>query len=71
MTKKEYIERNIGITFGFVRHVIDHPELVDSIPDGAELDFVDKDIPFKTNEQIKRKRVMRYKIQHTFEPIKA
>lgn len=71
MTKKEYIERNIGITFDFVRHVIDHPELIDTIPDGAELDFVDKDIPFKTKEQIKRKRVMRYKIQHTFEPIKV
>ena len=40
MTKKEYIDRNIGVTFDFVKHVIDHPELIDTIPDGAELDFI-------------------------------
>lgn len=71
MTKKEYVERNIGITFDFVKHIVDHPELMDTIPDGAELDFIDKDIPLKTKEQLKKKRVMRYKVQHTFEPIKA
>lgn len=71
MTKKEYVARNIGATFDFVRHVIDHPELIDTIPDGAELDFIDKDMPFKAKRQIKRKKVMRYKVQHTFEPIKA
>ncbi|MBI4763814.1 MAG: hypothetical protein HY787_04335 [Deltaproteobacteria bacterium] len=70
MTKKEYVERNIGVTFDFVRHMIDHPELVDTIPDGAELDFIDKNIPFKEKDQ-KRKRIARYKVQHSFEPIKA
>ena len=71
MTKKEYVERNIGVTFDFVKHIIDHPELMDTIPDGAELDFIDKDIPLKTKEQVKKKRVTRYKVQHTFEPVKA
>ena len=71
MTKKEYIERNVGVTFDFVQHVIDHPELIDSIPDGAELDFIDKDMPAKTKRQVKTKTVMRYKVQHTFEPVKA
>jgi hypothetical protein len=71
MTKKEYVERNIGITFDFVRHVIDHPELIDTIPDGAELDFIDKNMPVKTQGRIKRKKVTRYKVQHIFEPIKA
>jgi hypothetical protein len=71
MTKKEYVERNIGVTFDFVKHIVDHPELIDTIPDGAELDFIDKDIPLKTKVQLKRKKVMRYKVQHTFEPVKA
>ncbi len=70
MTKKEYVEKNIGVTFDFVRHIIDHPELVDTIPNGAELDFIDKNISFKTKGQ-KRKRIARYKVQHSFEPIKA
>ena len=71
MTKKEYVDRNIGVTFDFVKHVIDHPELMDTIPDGAELDFIDKDLPHKTKGQPKKKKVTRYKVQHTFEPVKA
>lgn len=71
MTKKEYAERNIGVTFDFVKHIIDHPELMDTIPDGAELDFIDKDIPLKTKKQLKKKRVTQYKVQHTFEPVKV
>jgi len=71
MKKKEYVERNIGVTFDFVRHMIDHPDLIDTIPNGAELDFIDKDMPFKAKEQPKRKKLARYKVQHTFEPVKA
>jgi len=70
MTKKEYAERNIGVTFDFVRYIIDHPELIETIPNGAELDFIDKNVPIKMKEQ-KRRRIVRYKVQRTFEPIKA
>ena len=71
MTKKEHIERNIGMTFDFARHLIDHPEIVDTIPDGAELAFIDKDMPFKAKEYAKKRRVAKYKVEHVFEPIKA
>ena len=71
MTKKEFAERNIGMTFDFIKQIIDHPEIIDSLPDGAELDFIDKDLPFKAKEQSKRKKVMRYKVEHIFEPIKG
>jgi len=69
MTKKEYTARNIGITFDFIRHLINHPEIVDTIPNGAELDFIDKEIPFKTKRQDRGKKVARYKVEHIFEPI--
>jgi hypothetical protein len=55
MTKKEYVERNIGVTFDFVRHMIDHPELVDTIPNGAEFYFIDKNMPVKTKGQKRKK----------------
>ena len=71
MTKKEYAEKNIGVTFDFLRHLIDSPEVVDTIPDGAELDFIDKDMPVKIREHARRRKVARYKVHHTFEPIKA
>ena len=71
MTKKEYAERNIGITFDFTRYLIDHPEVIDTIPDGSELDFIDKDMPYKSKAGFKRKKVARYKVDHIFEPIKG
>lgn len=69
MTKKEYVERNIGLTFDFVKHIIDHPEIIDTIPDGTELDFIDKDVPLKTKVPLEKKKSTLYKVQHTFEPV--
>lgn len=70
MTKKEYVERNIGMTFDFIRQLIDCPEMIESIPDSTELTFIDKDMPFRTRERIKGQRVIQYKVEHIFEPIK-
>jgi hypothetical protein len=71
MTKKEYVSNNLGMTFDFIKHLIDHPEDIEIIPDGAELDFVDKDTPVKEGEDIKRGKIARYKVEHIFEPIKV
>jgi hypothetical protein len=43
MTKKEIINRNIGLTFDFLRQVAKDPALLDKIPDGSTLEFVEKD----------------------------
>ena len=43
MTKKETIKRNIGLTFDFLRKVVDDPSILDKIPDGSTLEFVEKD----------------------------
>jgi len=69
VTRKEYAERNIGMTFDFIKYLIEHPRVIDRIPDGAELDFIDKDMPFKVKQQVKAKKVARYKVEHVFEPI--
>jgi len=71
MTKKEYVERNIGMTFDFLRYLLDHPETVESIPNGAELDFIDKEMPLKLKKQARGKRVARYKVEHIFGPIQS
>ncbi len=70
MTKKEYIERNIGMTFDFIKQLIDYPEAIESIRDGAELDFIDKDMPVRIKEEIEEESVVRYKVEHVFEQIK-
>ena len=71
MTKKEHTERNIGMTFDFIRHLIDHPKAIETIPDGSELDFIDKDMPFRVKRVAKVKKVARYRVEHVFEPIKG
>ena len=43
MTNKETINRNIGLTFDFLRQVIKNPDMLNEIPDGSTLEFVEKD----------------------------
>ena len=70
MTKKEYVERNVGMVFDFIKQIIDHPDIINSIPADAELDFIDKDVPVKVKERRKRNKIVQYKVNRVFEPIK-
>jgi len=45
MTNKETIERNIGLTFDFVDHLIDHKADLEKLPDNFTIEFVEKDFP--------------------------
>jgi len=71
MTKKEFADKNIGITFDFLRRIVDEPAIADTIPDGAELDFIDKDMPLKVKPPARGKKIMRYKVGHVFEPVRG
>ena len=71
MTKKEFADRNIGMTFDFIRQVVAEPSLAASMTDGAEIAFVDKDAQVTRKESRRGKRVMRYKVEHAFEPVKG
>ena len=57
MTKKEKINRNIGLTFDLLRQIADNPEIADGIPSGSILEFVEKDFPssHKPTQKMKRK----------------
>jgi hypothetical protein len=54
MTEKERINRNIGLCFDFLRQVVKNPKLLDKIPNGSELEFVDKDFPMIIREEKKK-----------------
>jgi len=71
MTKKEMAERNIGMTFDFVRQVVNNPQLAETISNGAEIAFIDKDMPTKSKGTLKSRKVTRYKVEHIFEPVKG
>ena len=54
MTKQERIKRDIGLTFDFLRQIVKNPKLLNEIPDGSDLEFVDKDFPTIEKSSIKR-----------------
>ena len=45
MRKEETVNRNITLTFDFLRQIIKNPEILNDIPDGSTIDFIQKDIP--------------------------
>ncbi len=59
MTSKEKINRNIGLCFDFLRQVVKNPKILDSIPNGSELEFVDKDFPMIIRTGVRRKNAKR------------
>jgi hypothetical protein len=66
MTNKETTERNIGLTFDFLRQVLYNPSIIDKIPDNGIIEFVQKDIPIK--EKIAEKRPDKYiRVKRDFE----
>jgi hypothetical protein len=71
MTNKETIERNIGLTFDFVNHLIDNPELVENLSNNFKLEFLEKDFPNIEKEEksiSKSKKTRKYvRVRNTFE----
>ena len=45
MTNKETIERNIGLTFDFVNHLIENKSDLEKLPDNFTVKFIEKDFP--------------------------
>lgn len=56
MTKREKINRNTGLTFYFLRQVVEETEIINKIPDGSILEFVEKDFPVTETPKRKSKR---------------
>ena len=69
MTKKEIAATNIGMTFDFIRNMVDNPAAIASIPQGAELDFIGADAIVSPTPEAKVKTA-RYKVCHVFEQVK-
>jgi hypothetical protein len=43
MTNKEQIKKDIAIAFDFVEQIIDNPEILDKIPEGTAVTFLDSE----------------------------
>ena len=73
MNEKHRTERDIALTFDFLRYVVDHPEIIDDIPDGAEIEFIGSDIvttePAEDRDPGKKRAIIATK--RIFEPLPA
>ncbi len=70
MTNKETIERNTGLTFDFVNHLIDNPQLAENLPNNFTLEFIEKDFPNIEKRQHNQESALArkfVKVKSTFE----
>lgn len=74
MTRKEIIERNIGLTFDFVHYLIDNKDELNELPESFDVEFIDKDFPSietKTETTNPKTKVSKkyVRVKRTFETV--
>ncbi len=57
MTNKETVNRNVGLSFDFIRQIVNRPDIIDEIEDNSIIEFLQKDYP----EREKTKRIIAHK----------
>ena len=68
MTNKETVNRNIGLSFDFIRQIKRNPEMIENIENNSTIEFLKKDYP----EREKTKRIIAdkfIKVKRNFEMI--
>jgi len=67
MGKDEIVKKNISLVFDFLIYLTEHPELIEKLPDGCELEFLDRDFPLIEPEINEKSKKMTFlKVEHTF-----
>jgi len=67
MRQEEVVRKNISLVFDFLRYLTDHPEMVEEIPEGCELEFLDGAFPLiETENGVKGVEKAFCKVEHTF-----
>ena len=68
MRKEEIVKKNISLVFDFLRYLTEYPEMIEKIPDGCELEFLDKDSPVvETESSVEGVEKVFLKVEHTFD----
>jgi hypothetical protein len=66
MNNKEHIKKDLVVAFDFVGQIIENPELLNEIPDGTEIKFLD-DVKPKTEKPKKSSSKKYVKVKRQFE----
>lgn len=65
MTEKEFIEKGITLSFEFDRYLMNHPEIAEKIPEGANIMFILED----DAEFSDREKALLEEVKKTGEPV--
>jgi hypothetical protein len=63
--------KNIALTFDLIRYLVDHPDILEQIPDGAHVEFLDMDLPIEPlrhNEHDNNEAVL-FQVEHSFKTL--
>jgi len=52
MTNKETVNRNVGLSFDFIRQIVRNPEMIDKIENNSTIEFLQKDYPTMLPQKI-------------------
>jgi hypothetical protein len=67
MKNKEQIKRDMAIAFDFIEQIIDNPDILDKIPEGTEVTFLDSE-NVKPEKQSNKGTSKKYiKVKRSFE----
>ena len=66
MSNKEHIRNDLVVAFDFIGQILKNPALLEKIPDGADITFLD-DENLKTERQIKSFPKKYIKVKRQFE----
>jgi len=67
MRKDDIVKKNVSLVFDFLRYLTENPEMIEKIPDGCELEFLDKDSPvIETEPSVEGVEKVFLKVGHTF-----
>jgi hypothetical protein len=67
MTKKETINRNIGLAFDLLKEINKAPALLSKIPKASVVEFVEKDFPKKEPAGTQRRKRKYIRVKNEFE----
>ena len=69
MTNKEQIQRDMAVAFDFVEQIIECPEIIDKIPEGSVVSFLDEENK-KTEKKTEANQSKKYvRVKRHFEVI--
>lgn len=49
MTNNETVNRNVGLSFDFIKQIVRNPEIIDEIENNSTIEFLQKDYPEREN----------------------